>query len=138
MHNTSCAWCSHSSTLYASVDMCVHRCICVRALLSQSQFFSPEVLLRCGDGMASSVSLYSCANQKYLQGEEAKNMPGESMTEEHYVDRDGNLISRKVMYNFTSISHPDEIQPTTGRVDHFSLPIEDQIFFFLPPSSSSR
>ncbi|XP_067373338.1 ankyrin-3-like isoform X29 [Channa argus] len=32
-----------------------------------------------------------------LKGEEAKNIPGESMTEEHYMDRDGNLISRKVI-----------------------------------------
>uniref|UniRef100_A0A7N8YGU5 Ankyrin 3a n=1 Tax=Mastacembelus armatus TaxID=205130 RepID=A0A7N8YGU5_9TELE len=38
-------------------------------------------------------------NHKCSQGEEAKNIPGESMTEEHYVDRDGNLISRKVKYN---------------------------------------
>ncbi|MED6269542.1 hypothetical protein CHARACLAT_000552 [Characodon lateralis] len=30
-----------------------------------------------------------------LKGEEAKNIPGESMTEEHYMDHDGNLISRK-------------------------------------------
>ncbi|KAM4598950.1 LOW QUALITY PROTEIN: uncharacterized protein V3H82_016904 [Fundulus diaphanus] len=32
-----------------------------------------------------------------LKGEEAKNIPGESMTEEHYMDHDGNLISRKVI-----------------------------------------
>ncbi|XP_060895980.1 ankyrin-3-like isoform X2 [Labrus mixtus] len=32
-----------------------------------------------------------------LKGEEAKNIPGETMTEEHYMDRDGNLISRKVI-----------------------------------------
>uniref|UniRef100_A0A3Q2Q280 Ankyrin 3 n=1 Tax=Fundulus heteroclitus TaxID=8078 RepID=A0A3Q2Q280_FUNHE len=32
-----------------------------------------------------------------LKGEEAKNIPGESMTEEHYMDQDGNLISRKVI-----------------------------------------
>ncbi|XP_015230094.1 PREDICTED: ankyrin-3 [Cyprinodon variegatus] len=32
-----------------------------------------------------------------LKGEEAKNIPGESMTEEHYMDKDGNLISRKVI-----------------------------------------
>ncbi|XP_067466508.1 ankyrin-3-like isoform X5 [Thunnus thynnus] len=32
-----------------------------------------------------------------LKGEQAKNIPGESMTEEHYMDRDGNLISRKVI-----------------------------------------
>ncbi|XP_068597822.1 ankyrin-3 [Brachionichthys hirsutus] len=32
-----------------------------------------------------------------LKGEEAKNISGETMTEEHYVDQDGNLISRKVI-----------------------------------------
>ncbi|XP_070771677.1 ankyrin-3-like [Enoplosus armatus] len=32
-----------------------------------------------------------------LKGEQAKNIPGESVTEEHYMDRDGNLISRKVI-----------------------------------------
>ncbi|XP_055083488.1 ankyrin-3 isoform X1 [Periophthalmus magnuspinnatus] len=32
-----------------------------------------------------------------LKGEEARNIPGESMTEEHYLDHDGNLISRKVI-----------------------------------------
>ncbi|XP_041644861.1 ankyrin-3-like isoform X3 [Cheilinus undulatus] len=36
-------------------------------------------------------------SEKKVQGEEAKNIPGETMTEEHYVDRDGNLISRKVI-----------------------------------------
>ncbi|MEQ2271797.1 hypothetical protein XENORESO_009389, partial [Xenotaenia resolanae] len=38
----------------------------------------------------------------FIKGEEAKNIPGESMTEEHYMDHDGNLISRKVMYNIHS------------------------------------
>ncbi|XP_054874595.1 ankyrin-3 isoform X2 [Amphiprion ocellaris] len=32
-----------------------------------------------------------------LKGEEARNIPGETMTEEHYMDHDGNLISRKVI-----------------------------------------
>ncbi|XP_077960841.1 ankyrin-3 isoform X14 [Gasterosteus aculeatus] len=32
-----------------------------------------------------------------LKGEQAKNIPGETMTEEHYVDHDGNLVSRKVI-----------------------------------------
>ncbi|KAM4591296.1 uncharacterized protein PAE49_015461 isoform 9-T9 [Odontesthes bonariensis] len=32
-----------------------------------------------------------------LKGEEAKNIPGESVTEEHYMDQDGNLVSRKVI-----------------------------------------
>uniref|UniRef100_A0A674PAH9 Ankyrin 3 n=1 Tax=Takifugu rubripes TaxID=31033 RepID=A0A674PAH9_TAKRU len=39
----------------------------------------------------------SYIDNKHLQGEEAKNIPGESMTEEHYMDHDGNLISRKVI-----------------------------------------
>lgn len=45
------------------------------------------------------VVFYKFANGERLQGEEAKNIPGESMTEEHYLDQDGNLISRKVKYN---------------------------------------
>nr|XP_057914743.1 ankyrin-3-like isoform X23 [Doryrhamphus excisus] len=32
-----------------------------------------------------------------LKGEEAKNISGESVTEEHYLDEDGNLVSRKVI-----------------------------------------
>ncbi|XP_076747697.1 ankyrin-3 isoform X21 [Maylandia zebra] len=36
-------------------------------------------------------------SEKKVQGEEAKNIPGETMTEEHYMDQDGNLISRKVI-----------------------------------------
>ncbi|XP_037320958.2 ankyrin-3 isoform X7 [Pungitius pungitius] len=32
-----------------------------------------------------------------LKGEQAKNIPGETMTEEHYMDHDGNLVSRKVI-----------------------------------------
>ncbi|XP_051816228.1 ankyrin-3 isoform X24 [Acanthochromis polyacanthus] len=36
-------------------------------------------------------------SEKKVQGEEARNIPGESMTEEHYMDHDGNLISRKVI-----------------------------------------
>ncbi|XP_078016901.1 uncharacterized protein LOC117247896 isoform X36 [Epinephelus lanceolatus] len=32
-----------------------------------------------------------------LKGEQARNIPGESVTEEHYMDRDGNLVSRKVI-----------------------------------------
>ncbi|XP_045927316.1 ankyrin-3 isoform X2 [Micropterus dolomieu] len=32
-----------------------------------------------------------------LKGEQAKNFPGESVTEQHYMDQDGNLISRKVI-----------------------------------------
>ncbi|XP_077585907.1 ankyrin-3-like isoform X6 [Stigmatopora nigra] len=32
-----------------------------------------------------------------LKGEEAKNISGDSVTEEHYLDQDGNLVSRKVI-----------------------------------------
>uniref|UniRef100_A0A669DBR1 Ankyrin 3 n=1 Tax=Oreochromis niloticus TaxID=8128 RepID=A0A669DBR1_ORENI len=70
-------------------------------------FFSLGVLFQCGDGerlflivcevLRKLASFYSHANHKYQQGEEAKNIPGETMTEEHYMDQDGNLISRKVI-----------------------------------------
>lgn len=43
-----------------------------------------------------------------MQGEEAKNIPGESMTEEHYMDHDGNLISRKVKYSFVTFLTPEK------------------------------
>ncbi|XP_056905029.1 ankyrin-3-like isoform X24 [Takifugu flavidus] len=35
--------------------------------------------------------------QPRAQGEEAKNVPGESVTEEQFVDEDGNLVTRKVI-----------------------------------------
>lgn len=82
-----------------SVDLCVHRYV-----FAYLHYRGGLCLGRCClgvvKGMVCCVSLYSCANQKCLQGEEAKNIPGESVTEEHYMDRDGNLVSRKVMYNF--------------------------------------
>lgn len=55
-------------------------------------------------------------DEGHLQGEEAKNIPGESMTEEHYLDHDGNLISRKVTYTSgTSIFHRNR-PPTKSRM----------------------
>lgn len=41
---------------------------------------------------------YLCDNLESLQGEEARNFPGESVSEEHFLDKEGNLISRKVTY----------------------------------------
>ncbi|XP_063048277.1 ankyrin-3-like [Engraulis encrasicolus] len=32
-----------------------------------------------------------------LKGEDAKNIPGESVSEEHFVDQDGNIITRKII-----------------------------------------
>uniref|UniRef100_A0A8C5GHP3 Ankyrin-3-like n=1 Tax=Gouania willdenowi TaxID=441366 RepID=A0A8C5GHP3_GOUWI len=46
-----------------------------------------------------------------LKGEEAKNITGESTTEEHYLDHDGNLISRKVTYTSFPIQIPNETYP---------------------------
>uniref|UniRef100_A0A8D0AQV9 Ankyrin 3 n=1 Tax=Sander lucioperca TaxID=283035 RepID=A0A8D0AQV9_SANLU len=48
-------------------------------------------------------------------GEQAKNIPGESVTEEHYMDHDGNLVSRKGEFVFIKA---------------------DKIRFFLPLSTS--
>uniref|UniRef100_A0A4W5Q259 Ankyrin 3a n=1 Tax=Hucho hucho TaxID=62062 RepID=A0A4W5Q259_9TELE len=36
-------------------------------------------------------------NHEHLQGEQAKNIPGESVTEEQFTDEDGNIITRKVI-----------------------------------------
>uniref|UniRef100_A0A3Q1FZ25 Ankyrin 3 n=1 Tax=Acanthochromis polyacanthus TaxID=80966 RepID=A0A3Q1FZ25_9TELE len=35
-------------------------------------------------------------SQHKVQGEEARNIPGESVTEEQFIDEDGNLVTRKV------------------------------------------
>uniref|UniRef100_A0A8C6Q2T6 Ankyrin 3 n=1 Tax=Nothobranchius furzeri TaxID=105023 RepID=A0A8C6Q2T6_NOTFU len=68
-----------------------------------------SVSLPCGDGggfltficffilIRTFIVNWSWADHEHLQGEEAKNVPGESMTEEHYMDQDGNLVSRKVI-----------------------------------------
>lgn len=56
------------------------------------------------------VSFSSYAHCKHLQGEEAKNIPGESMTEEHYMDHDGNLVSRKVMYTLICSGNNELLQ----------------------------
>lgn len=80
------------------------------------------------------VSHCSCANHKHLQGEEAKNIPGETMTEEHYMDHDGNLVSRKVMYNLIC----SEKKTITGRVAQcfcFFLKQTPSDLFFFPLSS---
>lgn len=54
------------------------------------------------------IFFLSYFDNKHLQGEEAKNIPGESMTEEHYMDHDGNLISRKVKYSFVTFLTPEK------------------------------
>ncbi|CDQ66566.1 unnamed protein product [Oncorhynchus mykiss] len=66
---------------------------------------SQGTLLRLGEvwfGLAvdSSFDFASCSdcspNHDHLQGEQAKNIPGESVTEEQFTDEDGNIITRKV------------------------------------------
>lgn len=47
---------------------------------------------------------------KHLQGEEAKNVPGESVTEDHYMDQDGNLVSRKVTYSSSPLWLSDKLK----------------------------
>ncbi|XP_049928015.1 ankyrin-3 isoform X26 [Epinephelus moara] len=52
-----------------------------------------------------------------LKGEQARNIPGESVTEEHYMDRDGNLVSRKVIRKvIRRVSTPT---PETQRGDNW-------------------
>lgn len=44
------------------------------------------------------------------QGEEAKNIPGESVTEEQFTDEDGNLVTRKVTI-LTRLHHLAPLYP---------------------------
>lgn len=52
------------------------------------------------------------------QGEEAKNLPGESVTEEQFIDEDGNLVTRKVTAPAiglaVSTSPPNVLLPPAG------------------------
>uniref|UniRef100_A0A8C7ZSU2 Ankyrin 3a n=1 Tax=Oryzias sinensis TaxID=183150 RepID=A0A8C7ZSU2_9TELE len=48
-------------------------------------------------------------------GRKAKDVPGESVTEEHYMDQDGNLVSRKVMYYFILLR---TVLSSKGTEDH--------------------
>lgn len=61
---------------------------------------------------------YSCSYTEDgpLQGEDARNIPGESMTEEHYLDHDGNLISRKVTYASVNSTFLTNSPPTKSRL----------------------
>lgn len=89
-------------------------------------FVSLKVLFWCGAArgvvwFVVFLSLYSCANHKHLQGEQAKNIPGESVTEEHYMDHDGNLISRKVTYSLYPSALPGEKPQTDAFRSFLSL-----------------
>uniref|UniRef100_A0A673CSM2 Ankyrin 3a n=1 Tax=Sphaeramia orbicularis TaxID=375764 RepID=A0A673CSM2_9TELE len=57
-------------------------------------------------------------------GEQAKNIPGEAVTEEHYMDKDGNLVSRKVIRKvIRRVSTPTpEDQRKWHRGDHMYSP----------------
>uniref|UniRef100_A0A670IQJ1 Ankyrin 3 n=1 Tax=Podarcis muralis TaxID=64176 RepID=A0A670IQJ1_PODMU len=57
-----------------------------------------------------------------LKGEEAKNIPGESVTEEQFTDEEGNLVTRKVIppFSFTSLTE-DDTQQTGGRGGRLTL-----------------
>uniref|UniRef100_A0A8C9F3X1 Ankyrin 3 n=1 Tax=Pavo cristatus TaxID=9049 RepID=A0A8C9F3X1_PAVCR len=43
-----------------------------------------------------------------LKGEEAKNIPGESVTEEQFTDEEGNVITRKVIMNYITELAPEQ------------------------------
>ncbi|KAM4730001.1 ankyrin-3-like isoform 8-T9 [Anableps anableps] len=56
-----------------------------------------QVSLDSGSEEEQTVTTRIFRRRLILKGEEAKNIPSESVTEEHYMDHDGNLISRKVI-----------------------------------------
>ncbi|KAI3365504.1 hypothetical protein L3Q82_010580 [Scortum barcoo] len=50
-----------------------------------------------GSDEATTVTTRVYRRRVILKGEEAKNIPGESVTEEQFTDEDGNLVTRKVI-----------------------------------------
>ncbi|XP_029691377.1 ankyrin-3-like isoform X23 [Takifugu rubripes] len=66
------------------------------ALISEKKV-QQQVSVDSGSEEEQTVTTRIFRRRLILKGEEAKNIPGESMTEEHYMDHDGNLISRKVI-----------------------------------------
>nr|XP_046209961.1 ankyrin-3-like isoform X33 [Oncorhynchus gorbuscha] len=57
-----------------------------------------------------------------LKGEQAKNIPGESVTEEQFTDEDGNIITRKVIRKvIRRVSMPDDQGGDRGRWDRGDL-----------------
>ncbi|KAG7263184.1 hypothetical protein CRUP_035762, partial [Coryphaenoides rupestris] len=58
-----------------------------------------------------------------LKGEQARNIPGESVTEEQFVDEDGNLVTRKVHLRTPTC---DVTEPGKGTFDWKSLGDERQ------------
>ncbi|XP_069394307.1 ankyrin-3-like isoform X5 [Paralichthys olivaceus] len=66
------------------------------ALVSEKKV-KQKVSVDSGSEEEQTVTTRIFRRRLILKGEEAKNLPGESITEEHYMDRDGNLISRKVI-----------------------------------------
>ncbi|KAK5854238.1 hypothetical protein PBY51_015326 [Eleginops maclovinus] len=64
------------------------------ALVSEKKV---QVSVDSGSEEEQTVTTRIFRRRLILKGEEAKNIPGESVTEEHYMDQDGNLISRKVI-----------------------------------------
>ncbi|KAJ4948684.1 hypothetical protein JOQ06_020214 [Pogonophryne albipinna] len=65
------------------------------ALVSEKKV--QQVSVDSGSEEEQTVTTRIFRRRLILKGEAAKNVPGESVTEEHYMDQDGNLISRKVI-----------------------------------------
>ncbi|TNM99592.1 hypothetical protein fugu_012625 [Takifugu bimaculatus] len=77
------------------------------ALISEKKV-QQQVSVDSGSEEEQTVTTRIFRRRLILKGEEAKNIPGESMTEEHYMDHDGNLISRKVKYSFVTFLTPEK------------------------------
>ncbi|XP_042180390.1 ankyrin-3 isoform X2 [Oncorhynchus tshawytscha] len=73
---------------------------------------------RAGHGKEEGVLV----SEKKVQGEQAKNIPGESVTEEQFTDEDGNIITRKVIRKvIRRVSMPDDQGGDRGRWDRGDL-----------------
>ncbi len=48
------------------------------------------------EGVLDLLCLHIELSAVLLQGEEARNIPSESVSEEQFIDEDGNIVTRKV------------------------------------------
>uniref|UniRef100_A0A673B2T8 Ankyrin 3 n=1 Tax=Sphaeramia orbicularis TaxID=375764 RepID=A0A673B2T8_9TELE len=70
-----------------------HYCFLIRTCFSETHHHLQAVPLRPSVFPPSTTHL---SLNRQPQGEEARNIPGESVTEEQFTDEDGNLVTRKV------------------------------------------
>uniref|UniRef100_A0A8B9CWI1 Ankyrin 3 n=1 Tax=Anser brachyrhynchus TaxID=132585 RepID=A0A8B9CWI1_9AVES len=67
------------------------------AVMSEQKVHDSEIQSDSSSGEEQRITTRVYRRRLILKGEEAKNIPGESVTEEQFTDEEGNVITRKVI-----------------------------------------